>query len=79
MVPETEESAATDPETTELLKLAKQLREAAARAGRSDVIARTDDLVLLIADGTAAPGDDERRRSVSKSDTVVRILNGLGF
>jgi len=62
-------------ETAPLLSLAKQLREAAAQAGRADVVAATDDLVLLIVEGTE-PGQE---RSVSKSDTVVRILNGLGF
>ena len=70
--------AATNPETAELLRLVKQLREAAAQAGRSDVVARTDDLVLLIAGGPAAPGDGDQR-SVGKGDTVIRILNGLGF
>jgi len=63
-------------ETAALLRLAKQLREAAARAGRDDVVDRTDDLVLLIADGSASP---EEKRGPGKSDTVVRILNGLGF
>ena len=62
-------------ETAALLRLAKQLREAAAQAGRADVVDRTDDLVLLIADGPATPHE----QGPGKSDTVVRILNGLGF
>jgi len=77
VVTETEGPAATHPGTAELLELVKQLREAAARAGRCAVVARTDDLVLLIADGTA-PGERDQR-GVSRSDTVLRILNGLGF
>ena len=60
-----------------LLTLAKRLRDAAAEAGRDDVVARTDEVILLLAgraehDGTARGRNDT-------AEVVQRILNGLGF
>lgn len=55
----------------ELLALARQLREAATKAGRVDVVAKVDEVVALL-DVDAPP----RGRG---GDTVTRILDGLGF
>nr|WP_221377360.1 hypothetical protein [Actinoplanes polyasparticus] len=61
-----------DIEQQRLLTLARQLREAAADAGRADVVAKVDDVILLLA-GT------EPQAGESKSNVVLRILDGLGF
>ena len=61
-----------DIEQERLLALARQLREAAAGAGRTDVVAKVDDVILLLA-GT------EPQEGESKSNVVLRILDGLGF
>ena len=61
-----------DIEQERLLALARQLREAAAGAGRADVVAKVDDVILLLA-GT------EPQAGESKSNVVLRILDGLGF
>ncbi|MCY1145060.1 hypothetical protein OWR29_44275 [Actinoplanes sp. Pm04-4] len=61
-------------EQERLLMLAKQLRDAAAGAGRDDVVAKVDDVVLLLAGTEAAPREGE-----SKGNIVLRILDGLGF
>lgn len=57
-----------------LLSLAREFREAAVSAGRSDVVAKIDETILLIADPDRAVGRQE-----DKADLAVRILNGLGF
>ncbi|MGK5682522.1 hypothetical protein [Actinoplanes sp. URMC 104] len=59
-------------EDEKLLVLAKRLRDEAARAGRTDVVAKVDDAILLLAGERA----DENG---STSNVVLRILDGLGF
>jgi hypothetical protein len=63
-----------DVEQERLLTLAKHLRDEAGRAGRDDVVAKVDDVILLLAGTEAAPREGE-----SKSNIVLRILDGLGF
>ncbi|MEU4563612.1 hypothetical protein AB0F72_34980 [Actinoplanes sp. NPDC023936] len=58
-----------------LLLLAGQLRQAAAADGRADVVAKVDEVILLIADEE----DGTQREKADKSNTVLRILDGLGF
>ncbi len=55
-----------------LLILARRLREDAGQAGRTDVVAKVDDVIILLAG--AKPEADE-----SKANVVIRILDGLGF
>jgi hypothetical protein len=57
-----------------LLKLARQLREAAADAGRADVVAKVDEAIVLIAGAEA-----EARDGTDRGNLVIRILDGLGF
>ncbi|WP_250003861.1 hypothetical protein [Actinoplanes sp. M2I2] len=59
-------------EQERLLMLAKHLREAAEAAGRTDVVAKVDDLVLMIADA-------EPPAAQGKTNVVLRILDGLGL
>ena len=56
-----------------LLGMAKQLRRAAADAGRQDVVAKVDDAILLLAGSPPPRSEDE------KTNVVLRILDGLGF
>jgi hypothetical protein len=60
----------------DLLILARDLRTAAVTAGRPDVVAKVDEVILLIA-GRDDPAGTER--DSDKANTVVRILDGLGF
>ena len=53
-----------------LIALAAELRKEALAAGRTDVAAKADQAILLLA-GESATGD--------KGNIVVRILDGLGF
>jgi hypothetical protein len=64
----------TDPAA--LLVLARDLRTAAVIAGRADVVAKVDEVILLIA-GKEEPAAGER--DSDKANTVIRILDGLGF
>ncbi|MBU2669150.1 hypothetical protein KOI35_37120 [Actinoplanes bogorensis] len=59
-------------DSAQLLSMAAQLRDAAAQANRPDVVAKVDDVILLLAD--AQPATEE-----SKGNVVLRILDGLGF
>ncbi|MCO8269491.1 hypothetical protein M1L60_02670 [Actinoplanes sp. TRM 88003] len=61
-----------DIEQERLLLLARQLREAAAAAGRTDVVAQVDEVILLLAGAQPQAGE-------SKGNVVLRILDGLGF
>jgi hypothetical protein len=61
----------------ELLRLAVQLRQAATRAGRLDVAAKADEAIVLIAG--ADDSDDPEPGRDDKGNTVLRILDGLGF
>jgi hypothetical protein len=58
-----------------LLKLARQLREAAAEAGRADVVAKVDEAIVLIAGAEAEAG----QAGTDRGNLVIRILDGLGF
>jgi hypothetical protein len=58
-----------------LLVLARDLRTAAVTAGRADVVAKVDEVILLIA-GRVEPATG---RDSDKANAVVRILDGLGF
>ena len=53
-----------------LMALAAALRKEALAAGRSDVAAKADQAILLLAGEPVAEG---------KGNVVVRILDGLGF
>jgi len=64
----------TDPAA--LLVPARDLRTAAVIAGRADVVAKVDEVILLIA-GEDKPAATER--DSDKANAVVRILDGLGF
>jgi hypothetical protein len=63
-------------EAERLLTLALALREAATRARRPDVGAKADEIIALLGPiDEAAP----ERGSSDKGNTIVRILDGLGF
>jgi hypothetical protein len=67
------EGSLPDQEGVGLLALAKQFRDAAASAGRPDVVAKIDEAILLLAGtGDAATESD-------KTNVVLRILDGFGF
>jgi hypothetical protein len=69
---------AQEPEPAEaerLLTLALALREAATRARRPDVGAKADEIIALLGPNEAAA----ERGSGDKGNTIVRILDGLGF
>lgn len=53
-----------------MLGLARQLKEAATRAGRPDVAAEAEEAIRLIV------GETE---SNAKGNAVLRFLDGLGF
>jgi hypothetical protein len=74
------DSADVGPEAAQLLTVARQLREAATRAGRLDVAAKADEAIVLIA-GTndSADGNEQKSDRDGKSNTVLKILDGLGF
>jgi hypothetical protein len=62
------------PEVTQaLLALAQRLREAASIAGRTDVVARVDDVIRQISAGGGTERDPD------KANAVIRFLDGLGF
>jgi hypothetical protein len=55
----------------EMLRLAARLRREATRSGRADVVAKVDELVVVIAgDRAPAPG---------KATAIMQFLDGLGF
>jgi hypothetical protein len=60
-------------DTAELLALAHRLRSAAADAGRGDVAAKVDDAIALLT------GRGRQETEADRGNTVVRILDGLGF
>jgi hypothetical protein len=67
-------------EAAQLLTVALQLREAAIRNGRLDVAAKADEAIVLIADGIdSVDGDEQKPERDGKGNTVLRILDGLGF
>ncbi len=60
-----------------LLMLARELRDAAVIARRQDVAAKAEEAITLITSADSATG--RTAKADNKSDTVVRILDGLGF
>jgi hypothetical protein len=67
------EPADVQRETARMLALARQLREAATRSGRPDVVAEVDGLIALVAGDGQRPGGDD------KGNAVLKILDGLGL
>jgi hypothetical protein len=63
----------------QLLSLAGRLRAAAVDADRPDVVAKVDDVILLIAGENRENGEGGEGAGTSKADAVLRLLNGLGF
>jgi hypothetical protein len=70
------EPADAGQEAAQLLTVARQLREAATRVGRLDVATKADEAIVLIAGADDSVDSDERD---GKGNTVLRILDGLGF
>jgi hypothetical protein len=71
-----------------LLSLALRLKDAAARAGRPDVVAKADEAIDLLTDARDPVGSDDRTPNTDDrpptsdgkdGNTVIRILDGLGF
>ena len=67
------------PTPAALLMLARELRDAAVIAGRADVAAKAEEAIVLITGPKDPAGPTEPAKGSDKSDTVVRILDGLGF
>jgi hypothetical protein len=59
--------------------LARELRDAAVNAGRSEVAAKADEAIALITGTPGAAAEGEAAREGDKGSTVIRILDGLGF
>ncbi|AGZ42986.1 hypothetical protein [Actinoplanes friuliensis] len=59
---------------TTLLRLAAELRKAAADAGRSDVVAKVDEVIALLA-GDRVAGEG----SAPKTNAIIKLLDGLGL
>jgi hypothetical protein len=60
-----------DEQTTTLLRLAVELRRTAAGLDRGDIVAKADELIVLIA--------ADRDTGDGKAGAVIRFLDGLGF
>jgi hypothetical protein len=60
-----------------LLALAQKLQDVAVSAGRPDVAAKAEEVIALVRPGVDADGDKRDRDKAS--NTLVRILDGLGF
>jgi hypothetical protein len=74
------DSADVGQEAAQLLTVARQLREAAIRAGRLDVAATADEAIVLIAGASdSADSDEQKSERDGKSNAVLKILDGLGF
>ena len=67
------------PTPAALLMLARELRDAAVIAGRADVAAKAEEAIALITGPDDPAGTTEPAQGTDKSNTVVRILDGLGF
>lgn len=59
--------------------LARELRDAATVAGRPDVAAKAEESIALLMGGGESTGVTEGRPDTDKTNTVIRILDGLGF
>jgi hypothetical protein len=74
-----ERSGGPGERTTALLGLAAQLRATAADADRPDVVAKVDEVMLLIVGEGGAADNGAGKAGPGKADTVLRLLNGLGY
>jgi hypothetical protein len=70
------ESGAVDDETATLLRLAAQLRRAAADIGRPDVVTKVDEVIVLLA---ADRGSLPETGGGGRAGAVIRFLDGLGL
>ena len=68
-----------EPAPAALLMLARELRDAAVNAGRPDVAAKAEEAIALITGPLDAAAGGRAARDGDKANTVVRILDGLGF
>jgi hypothetical protein len=59
--------------------LARQLRDAAATSGRSDVVAKADEAIALIIGRDDSAGTSEPQPDTNKGNAVIRFLDGLGL
>jgi hypothetical protein len=57
-----------------LVRIAAQLRRAAADADRPDVVAKADEIIVLLAGDRATRADGE-----GKAAAIIKFLDGLGF
>jgi hypothetical protein len=73
------ETSDSSPTPAALLMLARELRDAAATAGRMDVVAKADEAIALITSKQDSAGTGEPQRDGAKGNAVIRILDGLGF
>jgi hypothetical protein len=63
-----------------LLASAVHLKQTAVRAGRSDVAARADEVIALLASAdNPIDGRDQPQKGNDVGNAVLRILDGLGF
>jgi hypothetical protein len=63
-----------------LLASAVHLKQTAVRAGRSDVAAKADEAIALLASAdNPIDGKDQPREGNNVGNAVLRILDGLGF
>ena len=60
-----------------LMALAKQLRDGASGADRADVVAKVDEVILLLAGTDASAGKLDGGND--KTNVVLRILDGFGL
>ena len=76
---EDQRSAEAAQQTATLLRLSLQVRDAAADAGRQDVITKVDELLTVIAGERISAGAESQNAGPGVAENVQRILNGLGF
>ena len=67
------------PTPAALLMLARELRDAAVNADRPDVAARAEEAIALLTGTPDAPAERAAATGGDKGNTVIRILDGLGF
>ena len=79
LMEEHREASVPPPSPAALLMLARELRDAAVRAGRTDVAARADEAIALITTTNRPAGTEKVARDGDKANVVVRVLDGLGL
>ena len=67
------------PTPAALLMLARELRDAAVIAGRADVAAQAEEAIALLTSSNGSAGTTQPTTGSDKSNTVIRILDGLGL